>query len=266
MTIQAKKHLGQNFLRNPDILAKIVGIDNLSTTHVVEIGPGPGDLTLEIIKTKPKSLTLVELDGDMIPLLYNRFWKDKFQLIQNDVLKVNISNKKSDKNRTLSFDAYRVYWNIPYYITSPIIHHFLYDVDFAPDVMILTMQKEVADRILARDGKHTVLSLACQLVADITKICDINPNNFTPAPKVWSSCLRFDLKNWIDRIRSRKILKFIQLGFIQKRKKLISNLSSQYKEEDVERVFKALKIDDNIRAEDIKLNMWAEIFEQLVHQ
>lgn len=86
------------------------------------------------------------------------------------------------------------------------------------------MQKEVADRILARDGKHSVLSLHCQLRADIEKVCDINPNSFTPAPKVWSTCLRFSFDSEISSERAKNIMKIVQLGFSQKRKKLISNL------------------------------------------
>lgn len=76
--------------------------------------------------------------------------------------------------------------------------------------MIFTMQKEVADRILARDGQHSVLSIACHLVSDIEKVCDIHPGNFIPQPKVWSSCLRFTFKNK-DRKKMRKVLQLVQL-------------------------------------------------------
>jgi 16S rRNA (adenine1518-N6/adenine1519-N6)-dimethyltransferase len=95
----------------------------------------------------------------MIPLLQERFGKERFHLIHSDVLKV----------QGIENTPYVVYGNIPYYITSPIIHHFLYDIIPAPEKMIITMQKEVADRILARDGKHSVLSLSCHLVAHIEK-------------------------------------------------------------------------------------------------
>jgi 16S rRNA (adenine1518-N6/adenine1519-N6)-dimethyltransferase len=103
-----------------------------------------------------------------------------------------------------------VYGNIPYYITSPILMHFLYGVDHLPKSLIMTMQKEVGDRILARDGKHSVLSLACQLMAEITKICDINPNNFVPIPKVWSTCLRFTLNTLQSKETNKKILTLVK--------------------------------------------------------
>jgi 16S rRNA (adenine1518-N6/adenine1519-N6)-dimethyltransferase len=102
--------------------------------------------------------------------------------------------------------------------------HFLYEIEHLPDSITFTMQKEVADRILARDGKHSVLSLACQLMADVSKICDINPNNFVPVPKVWSTCLQFTILPTLDRKANKKILTLIKQGFSQKRKKLSSNL------------------------------------------
>jgi 16S rRNA (adenine1518-N6/adenine1519-N6)-dimethyltransferase len=105
---------------------------------------------------------------------------------------------------------YRVYGNIPYYITSPILQHFLYDVDESPESIIFTMQKEVADRILARDGAHSVLSLSCHIISTPIKICDISPENFIPAPKVWSTCLRFDLKKE-NKDQAKKLLQLIKL-------------------------------------------------------
>lgn len=139
---------------------------------------------------------MIEIDPDMIAILEKRFQNQNIHICQNDVLKVNISDTSYSKNtNSITMpEEYIIYGNIPYYITSPILMHFLYDVTHLPRAMHLTMQKEVAERILARDKKHSVLSLACQLMANISKICDIHPNNFVPVPKVWSTCLRFELK------------------------------------------------------------------------
>lgn len=182
----------------------IVGEGSLQGIHVIEVGPGPGDLTATILKRNPTSLTLIEIDDDMIPLLRERFSETPLRLCLADVLQTNVISgdlvpvsggiELIKGLRTIAMPSYRVYGNIPYYITSPIIHHFLYEVSLRPEVAVFTMQKEVADRILARDGRHTVLSLSCQLVADVAKVCDISPNNFTPVPKVWSTCLKFSLK------------------------------------------------------------------------
>lgn len=252
MTMQAKKHLGQNFLRNKNILEHIVHTDTLSGKDILEIGPGPWDLTECILEKRPKSLTVIEIDSDMISLLEERFW-NAIRICHQDVLKTQISEASS-----ISFpNGYDVYGNIPYYITSPILMHFLYEIEQLPDSLTLTMQKEVAERILARDGKHSVLSLACQLIAEITKICDINPNNFVPVPKVWSTCLQFDIKPSLHREKNKKLLRLIKQGFAQKRKKLSSNLAQAgYKKEDIVKRFEVVWLSLDIRAEDLSIQEW----------
>jgi 16S rRNA (adenine1518-N6/adenine1519-N6)-dimethyltransferase len=271
--IKAKKHLWQNFLRNPKILEMIVGDAPLNETHVIEVWPGPGDLTAEIMKKCPLSLTLIELDQDMIPLLEHRFSGSTLELYHQDVLRVNIDSGDSVGQKTwitvfedvtkISLPSYHVYGNIPYYITSPILHHFLYDVSLAPDVAVFTMQKEVADRILARDGSHSVLSLACQLVSHVEKVCDISPNNFTPVPKVWSTCLRFTIKK-TDKTEAKEILWIIKKWFSQKRKKLITNLAQNgYEKVSLGVLFEKLWLSENIRAEELSLEDWNHLNEWL---
>jgi len=264
MIPKAKKHLWQNFLRNPKILQKIVGQNSLENFHIVEVGPGPGDLTSAILEQKPKSLSLVEIDDDMIPLLRNRFSQENIDVYNNDVLDVNIveSNLQEkphwfrvSKDKTIAIADYRVYGNIPYYITSPILQHFLYDVDKTPESVIFTMQKEVADRILARDGIHSVLSLSCHIVSIPIKICDISPENFIPAPKVWSTCLKFELKKE-DKQKAKRILQLVKLWFSQKRKKLISNLSKTYPKEHISKHFRQLELSENVRAEELTIDQW----------
>lgn len=271
--IKAKKHLWQNFLKNTRILEMIVGDVPLNETHVIEVWPGPGDLTAEIIKRKPKTLHLIELDQDMIPLLENRFRGSTLKLYHQDVLLVNIESGDSVNQKIwitvlrditkIALPSYHVYGNIPYYITSPILHHFLYDVSIAPDVAIFTMQKEVADRILARDGSHSVLSLACHLVSHVEKVCDINPNNFTPVPKVWSTCLRFTNKK-TDKTEAKEIFWIIKKWFSQKRKKLITNLAQNgYAKVSLCVLFEKLWLSENIRAEELSLEDWAHLNEWL---
>lgn len=271
--IQAKKHLGQNFLRNKKILEKIVWDELLENISVIEVWPGPGDLTAEILQKHPLSLTVIEIDPDMIPLIRERFHGKDITIYKNDVLKVNISwalhpeTKKwisvIEHETTIKSPAYYLYGNIPYYITSPILHHFLYEVEMPPLVAVFTMQKEVADRILARGGDHSVLSLACQLMADVEKICDISPNNFTPVPKVWSTCLKFTTK-WMDSESAQGILKVIKKWFSQKRKKLISNLIQWgYSKENISSIFESLVLSDNVRAEELSLEVWKFLYKNL---
>ncbi|MBP7773597.1 ribosomal RNA small subunit methyltransferase A [Candidatus Gracilibacteria bacterium] len=270
MIPKAKKHLGQNFLRNPKILEKIVGGDSLDNTNVLEVGPGPGDLTAAILQQKPKTLSLIEIDDDMIPLLQARFANKNMFIYHGDVLSINIIPGEHTpptgivlkKDTTIPLSDYIVYGNIPYYITSPILQHFLYDVEKKPETIIFTMQKEVADRILIRDKQHSVLSLSCHLVATPIKICDISPENFVPVPKVWSTCLKFVL-NKEDYKNSRAILSLIKLGFSQKRKKLISNLGQGYDKNILKNTFSELNISENTRAEELSLDEWKKLHKTL---
>lgn len=268
--IKAKKHLWQNFLKNKKILWSIVGENTLSDKHILEIGPGPWDLTEMILAQSPHTLDLIELDGDMLPILEKRFSSENITIYHLDVLQVNITQgvyKKStgvtigEWNR-IQYPTYHVYGNIPYYITSPILRHFLYEVDFLPETITVTMQKEVADRILARDEKHSVLSLSCQLMADVEKMCDISPNNFVPAPKVWSTCLKFTLKN-TDKKSMKKVLSIVERGFSQKRKKLISNLGQSFPKTKLSESFRILWIDENARAEELTKEAWVGLSELL---
>jgi 16S rRNA (adenine1518-N6/adenine1519-N6)-dimethyltransferase len=267
--IQAKKYLWQNFLKNKKILDMIVWDDSLEGISVIEVWPGPGDLTEAIIQKHPQSLTLIELDADMMPLIQERFHGSSFTVYQNDVLNINVVEEATTEtkkgihvilnSRIIPSSPYRVYGNIPYYITSPILHHFLYDVDLTPVVAVFTMQKEVADRILAREN-HSVLSLACQLVADVEKICDISPNNFIPVPKVWSTCLKFTTKK-IPQEETKKILQLIKTWFSQKRKKLMTNLTQGwYNKEIITLAFQSMGLSENVRAEELWLEEWKSLY------
>lgn len=250
-----------------------MGEDSLGKIDVLEVWPGPGDLTETILKQHPKSLTLIEIDDDMIPLLEKRFDGHGLTLYHGDVLETNIISGENThkswkitikKEKILTMGDYIVYGNIPYYITSPILQHFLYEVSQKPQIAIFTMQKEVADRILARDGQHSVLSLSCHLLTTPIKICDISPENFVPVPKVWSTCLKFIFKQE-NNDKSKSVLVLIKLWFSQKRKKMISNLEQWYNKELLKHVFTELKFSENIRAEELSLEDWKSLYRELTH-
>jgi len=267
ITPKAKKYLWQNFLKNKKILDLIVGSTSLEGKNVFEVWPGPGDLTDMILSKNPLSLKLIELDPDMIPFLEKRFSEKSFDIYLQDVLDTSILLGETEKhewihihkNEKIILSApYDVYGNIPYYITSPILHHFLYSVDLSPQVATFTMQKEVAARILSTT-EHTVLSLSCQLMSDIEKVCDISPNNFIPVPKVWSTCLRFTLKK-TDKQASLALLALIKKWFSQKRKKLTSNLGqSWYSKDKIVSTLISIGISENIRAEELSLDQWKDL-------
>ena len=141
--IQAKKSLGQNFLINDGILEKIATATKVKEKNIIEVGPGYGALTERLLDINPTSLTLVELDADMVKILESRIENEElkigevdFQILKQDVLTYNPV-----------FEDYSVIANIPYYITSPILFHFLYEVERRPEHMVILLQKDVGDKI-----------------------------------------------------------------------------------------------------------------------
>jgi 16S rRNA (adenine1518-N6/adenine1519-N6)-dimethyltransferase len=135
--IRAKKALGQNFLIDEESLSDIAHATRVESKNIIEVGPGYGALTDYLIEQKPETLTLVELDTDMIRILEEKY-KSQINILHQDVLQF-----------VPTFDQYSVIANIPYYITSPILFHFLYASGFTPpEEMVIMMQEEVGDKIL----------------------------------------------------------------------------------------------------------------------
>ncbi|MDD2565709.1 MAG: 16S rRNA (adenine(1518)-N(6)/adenine(1519)-N(6))-dimethyltransferase RsmA [Candidatus Gracilibacteria bacterium] len=261
--IAPKKSLGQNFLVNDNILDEIVDFIDLENKNIIEVGPGYGALTSKILSKNPKSLELVELDKKMIEILNDR--------IENGELRIENINFKINNADILKFEPnyeeYLVVANIPYYITSPILTHFFYNTEFQASEMIILMQKDVGDKILKKSGnKNSVLSLgvdfACEEVKEIIKV---GASNFIPPPKVESSVLYFKLKKDINKDKSKIFLKLIKAGFAEKRKKLISNLSKigGYEKKMLDEIFVKLNLSDNVRAEELDLDKWNELLDEI---
>jgi len=197
--IKAKKSLGQNFLKDDNTLLKIIEVNNICWSKIIEVWPWYGALTEKIVIKKPKTLELIELDSFLVEVLAKRIkeeaWEeycDNIILKEMDVLKYDIKD----------YDPYHVIANIPYYITSPILSHFLYTVKKIPDSMTILMQKDVADKIMKqyhnKKPKSSVLSLFIAKKMNAQKICDVPAEYFEPAPKVNSSVLLFTKKVDID--------------------------------------------------------------------
>lgn len=262
--IVAKKSLWQNFLVNDTILDKIVDFIDLSWKNIIEVWPWYWALTERILSKKPSRLELVELDKTMINILQDRLASWDFGSNTSRIL--NINNIDILKYFP-DFSPYLVVANIPYYITSPILTHFFYWVDNAPSDMIILMQRDVADKIRkVKWNKNSVLSLGVDFACEeVREIVVVGANNFIPAPKVESAVLYFRLRPNIDRESANIFLKIIKSGFAEKRKKLSSNLSKiwWFDKTQVERVFKKLNLSDNIRAEELDLDMWTELIGEL---
>lgn len=261
--IQAKKSLGQNFLKSEQILDKIVGTANLKVGDVIlEVGPGKGSLTEKLLATATKiKIMAVEKDHRLIEFLQEKFKKEiqnkKLELIYGDILKI-----ASPRLARLGRENYKIIANIPYYITGQFLRKFL-SADFPPTTMVIMLQKEVAERITTT-GKESILSLSVKAYGHPKYITTVDAKNFSPQPKVDSAILLIEniSKDFFKNLDEQRFFKTIKQGFSSKRKMLVNNLSFIPKKE-LEQIFKNLKIPLKIRAEDLSLADWQTLYFEL---
>ena len=248
--IKAKKSLGQNFLKDKNILKKIANLSNIEDKVVLEIGPGTGNLTSYILNKKPKKVFVIEKDNEFATNLKNKF-QDKLIIINEDVLKVD--------ETIISKDKVTVFGNLPYNISTEILSKWIINLKdfFWFECLILMFQKEVADRIIAEFNtkKYGRLSIICNWRLNIKKICDIKPNAFSPKPKVDSSLLIFYPKKEFVRIKDPKNLETITRIFFNQRRKMLKKPFNQLFNGD-HRVLKKLKIDTALRPQNLNLETY----------
>ena len=255
--IKAKKSLGQNFLVDENILNKIVSIVKIKNESILEIGPGTGNLTSHILKSGSKKLIVVEKDKNLSIFLNKRF-KDKINLINDDILKIN--EKKIYKEKLI------VFGNLPYNISTEILAKWILNLesdDYWFSFLILMFQKEVANRIISKfnSSNYGRLSILANWRLDIKKICDIKPSSFSPKPKVDSSLLFFKPKKIFYKFNDPKNLeKITRVFFNQRRKKLKKpyNLIFQNNFD----ILKKLKIDLNLRPHNLSQDIYYQLTEE----
>lgn len=224
--IKAKKHLGQHFLADKNIAAKIAqSLVNSYNLPVLEIGPGTGVLTEELIKAKYK-LTLVEIDHESVEHLLQNFDSD-FRLIHDDFLKMRIDNL---------FDSeFCIIGNFPYNISSQIFFKMLENKFLIPELVCM-IQKEVAERIASIHGNKTygILSVLIQLYYKIEYLFTVNEGVFIPPPKVKSGVIRFvRYRNRIEDVDEKKLFLVVKTAFNQRRKTLRNSVKSLVNEHSV---------------------------------
>ena len=217
MIFVPKKSLGQNFLQNEAIISKIVELGQISkNSNVIEIGPGTGNLTEEIIKKKPKKFFAIEKDANLYLKLKNKF-ETNLNLINQDVLKVNW-DKFSNHHSV-------VFGNLPYNISAKLLINWikLNNLNSLFQKFILMFQKEVADRIVANvnSSKYGRLSILTNWKMKAKKIMDIDPENFFPKPKVKSSLLYFEPKKIFFNFNNPSNLEKVTNVFFQNKRKMI---------------------------------------------
>lgn len=255
--MKPKKSLGQNFLTSiPAKLAIIKAGEIKKGDTILEIGPGKGSLTEELLKTGEKIIA-IEKDGELIDFLNEEFSKEiksgQLTILNEDILKLETKN--------LKLKTYKIIANIPYYITGAIIEKFLTE-EKQPEMMVLLVQKEVAERITTKDDKESILSLSVKAYGDPRIVYRVNKGSFHPIPKVDSAVLsikNISRNNFINQIHEEKFFKIVKKGFSHKRKLLVSNLQELNTKEYWLKILEENKINKNIRSEDIKLHDWLKI-------
>ncbi len=257
--IFAKKSLGQNFLITPRIVEMIALAGEIKPGEtVIEIGPGKGALTAELLRAGAR-VVAIEKDDRLIPVLSELFAAEisagTFTLIHGDVMEIT----ETELSQAVGA-SYKVIANIPYYITGQIIRTFLARHN-QPTMMILMVQKEVATRVIARDGKESILALSVKAFAVPSLVMNVARGNFFPIPNVDSAVIKLShIRNpFSDKTAEDRFFSFVKSGFAQKRKKLISNLEAVEDREVLKKQFAKLGLDENTRAEDVPLETWIKL-------
>ncbi len=267
--IKAKKSLGQNFLIDEEALSNIAQSISIAGEHIIEVGPGYGALTEYILSHHPATLDLVELDPDMIEILDERYMGDEVapKILWEEQVLVKTTPIAIHHQDVLTFtppyDDYSIIANIPYYITSPILFHFLYDIPNPPKEMTIMMQEEVGEKILegrAKKPHHSYLSLAMELACeDIEIVRYVGRDSFDPAPKVDSIVVKFSVKSTRDQDMEERLLTLWRIAFTHPRKTLLSNLRwSHYDIEWVKKWLAECRYDEKVRAEAVRKEDWGK--------
>ncbi len=242
----AKKRFGQNFLVDRNILQTIVECADLQEEDtIVEIGPGPGVLTTELLH-RTKKVFAVEIDRDIIPVLREttHFNRDKLTIFNQHVLDFVVPD-----------EPYKLVANIPYHLTSPILRKFLPEAAHRPQSITLLVQKEVAEKI-CHPQRRSVLSLIVETFGDASIAAIVPASCFFPSPKVDSAILHIAVaKEPRIHVAPRLFFHAVKMGFAQPRKKLKNNLPAA--------LLAASQIDGDLRAETLSIPDWERIATEL---
>lgn len=266
MYLPAKKSLGQHFLNSKHVLGQIIEAAKIKKgDKVLEIGPGTGVLT-EALLAAGAHVLAIEKDDRAIEGLRNKFltgpngeeMANNLDIIHGDIL--------DDAGYKLPTEPYLVVANIPYYITGAILEKFL-EAEHKPDRMVLLVQKEVADRIVALDGKESILSVSVKAFGKPKIVAKVPPGCFTPPPTVDSAILTIENitgKTFQeDNIEVSRFFSVVKAAFAHKRKFAIRNMESVVSAEKIWEAWQKLALDPKVRAEDIAVEKWVSIVKNL---
>ncbi len=258
--ITPSKSKGQNFLYDDKILKKIAEVAGAQGETVLEVGPGLGVLTNEL-SPLAKKVIAVELDKSIVHFLKSQYTEiSNVEVVEGDILRIN------PETLGLGYFNYIVAANLPYNITSIFLRVFL-ESPFKPKKMTLLLQKEVVDRMMSKKGETNLLSLSVQFYSRPEKLFEVLRTSFWPEPRVDSALVRMELKKEeeLPKVDRKLFWKTARIGFAAKRKQLHNNLASGLGLDNdlVKSVFKKLGFNEKIRAQDLDLNDWVSLVNEL---
>ncbi|MFA7319290.1 MAG: 16S rRNA (adenine(1518)-N(6)/adenine(1519)-N(6))-dimethyltransferase RsmA [Parcubacteria group bacterium] len=260
--MQPKKSLGQNFLRDDEVLEEIIRAAGLTPAdNVLEIGPGEGVLTKKMVE-KAGKVICVEKDDVLakeLKLIYKN--NTTAEIINADIMEINLPELIKKNN----FQVYKIIANIPYYITSPIIRLFL-ETKYPPQEMLLMVQREVAERICASAGQMSILSVSVQYYATPKILFHVDRKSFWPVPAVDSAVIRIVPagKN-PDKKEIDNFFRTVKAGFGAKRKTLSNNLSASLRldKKIIGEKLKTANLAPTIRAQELSIKDWKDLSQKI---
>lgn len=252
--IKPQRSKGQNFLIEEKFYDEVVGAAELTKNDkVLEVGPGLGFLTAKLAE-RAGQVTAVELDDKLAELL-------KFTLKKQKIDNVQVMNGNALDLMTGS-GQYKIVANLPYNITSAFLRKFLSQAKQKPDLMVLLLQKEVAERICAEAGQMSLLAVSVQIYATAEIIDNVPAKAFYPAPEVESAIIRIRIRNQESGIKEEKpFFQLVRIGFSAKRKKLANNLSSGFHISQTQATdwLKKAGFRENTRAQELSVDDWVNL-------
>ncbi len=263
------KALGQNFLTDDNILDEIIGAAELDgNTNVLEIGPGAGALTLRLAP-RAKKVVAVELDTSLIPMLTESLSEyTNAKIINNDILKVDLKKLIYEE---FDGEPVRVVANLPYYITTPIIMKLLEENPGFESIIVM-VQKEVADRLSAVPGGKNcgAITYSVNYYCEAEKIVDVPPEAFVPAPKVWSSVIKLNLRNEppVECRDKEHLFELVKAAFLMRRKTFINCVSNSKTincdKETLREILNKFDISETVRGEALSLVQFSQISNEIL--
>ena len=269
--IKANKDLGQNFLINEEVVENIINSSEISKEDlIIEIGPGLGTLTKELLK-KAGKVVCIELDKKMIKILKDRFiTSSNLEILNEDVLQVDLNELIKKHKGNDNIKKAKIVANLPYYITTPIIMKLLEDKLDIESITVM-VQKEVADRLIdIPGGKYTgAITYTIFYYCESEKIMEVSNNSFIPEPDVTSEVIKMKLRNKpaVEIENPKVMFMIIKSAFMQRRKTLLNALTNTQvfasKQEGL-KILKKLNLDENVRAENLSIQDYANIAKEIL--